>query len=65
MKALARDRDARYGSAIEFARDFAAAKLFPGGSFQSDKDHVTTTTRNLDLPTTRSPVISFHAGKSP
>jgi formylglycine-generating enzyme required for sulfatase activity len=41
----------------------AGAKVIRGGSFQSDKDHVTTTTRNLDLPTTRSPVIGFRCAK--
>jgi serine/threonine-protein kinase len=42
----------------------AGAKAIRGGSFQCDKDHVTTTTRNLDLPTTRSPTIGFRCAKS-
>jgi serine/threonine-protein kinase len=41
----------------------AGAKAIRGGSFQCDKDHVTTTTRNLDLPTTRSPTIGFRCAK--
>jgi serine/threonine-protein kinase len=42
----------------------AGAKVIRGGSFQSDRDHVTTTTRNLELPTKRSPVIGFRCAKS-
>ena len=41
----------------------ANAKVIRGGSFKSDKDHVTTTTRNLDLATTRSPTIGFRCAK--
>jgi serine/threonine-protein kinase len=41
----------------------AAAKVIRGGSFKSDKDHVTATTRNLDLATTRSPTIGFRCAK--
>jgi serine/threonine-protein kinase len=41
----------------------ADAKVIRGGSFKSDKDHVTTTTRNLELPTTRSPTIGFRCAK--
>ena len=42
----------------------AGAKVIRGGSFKSDKDHVTTTTRNLDLTTSRSPTIGFRCAKS-
>jgi serine/threonine-protein kinase len=42
----------------------AGAKVIRGGSFKSDKDHVTTTTRNLDLATSRSPTIGFRCAKS-
>ena len=42
----------------------ADAKVIRGGSFQSDKDHVTATTRNLDHAGTRSPVIGFRCAKS-
>jgi serine/threonine-protein kinase len=41
----------------------AGAKVIRGGSFKSDKDHVTATTRNLDLATTRSPVIGFRCAR--
>jgi len=41
----------------------AGAKVIRGGSFKSDKDHVTTTTRNLDLATSRSPTIGFRCAK--
>jgi len=41
----------------------ADAKVIRGGSFKSDKDHITTTTRNLDLATTRSPTIGFRCAK--
>ncbi len=40
------------------------AKVIRGGSYQSDKDHVTTTTRNLDHATSRSPIIGFRCAKS-
>jgi serine/threonine-protein kinase len=40
------------------------AKVIRGGSFDSDKDHVTTTTRNLELPTKRSPKIGFRCARS-
>ena len=39
------------------------AKVIRGGSFKSDKDHVTTTTRNLDLATSRSPAIGFRCAR--
>ena len=42
----------------------AGVKVIRGGSFKSDKDHVTTTTRNLDIPTTRSPAIGFRCARS-
>lgn len=41
----------------------AGAKVVRGGSFKSDQDHVTTTTRNLDLATTRSPTIGFRCAR--
>jgi formylglycine-generating enzyme required for sulfatase activity len=41
----------------------ARAKVVRGGSFKSDKDHVTTTTRNLDLATSRSPTIGFRCAR--
>jgi formylglycine-generating enzyme required for sulfatase activity len=40
------------------------AKVIRGGSFKSDKEHVTTTTRNLDHASTRSPLIGFRCAKS-
>lgn len=42
----------------------ADAKVIRGGSYQSDKLHATTTTRNLDHASTRSPVIGFRCAKS-
>jgi serine/threonine-protein kinase len=42
----------------------ADAKVIRGGSYQSDKFHVTTTTRNLDHASTRSPAIGFRCAKS-
>jgi serine/threonine-protein kinase len=42
----------------------AGAKAIRGGSYMSDKEHVTTTTRNLELATTRSPRIGFRCAKS-
>jgi serine/threonine protein kinase/formylglycine-generating enzyme required for sulfatase activity len=42
----------------------ADAKVIRGGSYKSDKDHVTTTTRNLDHASARSPVIGFRCAKS-
>jgi serine/threonine-protein kinase len=41
----------------------AGAKVIRGGSFKSDKDHVTTTTRNLELATSRSPTIGFRCAR--
>jgi formylglycine-generating enzyme required for sulfatase activity len=41
------------------------AKVIRGGSFKSDQEHVTTTTRNLDHASTRSPLIGFRCAKSP
>jgi formylglycine-generating enzyme required for sulfatase activity len=41
----------------------AGAKVIRGGSFQSDRLHVTTVTRNLELPSTRSSVIGFRCAK--
>ena len=43
----------------------ADAKAIRGGSYKSDKNHVTTTARNLDHAATRSPVIGFRCAKSP
>jgi formylglycine-generating enzyme required for sulfatase activity len=40
------------------------AKVIRGGSFKSDQDHVTATTRNLDHASTRSPLIGFRCAKS-
>ncbi len=40
------------------------AKVIRGGSFDSDRSHVTTVARNLDLPTTQSPRIGFRCAKS-
>jgi serine/threonine-protein kinase len=42
----------------------ADAKVIRGGSYKSDEKHVTTTTRNLDHASTRSPVIGFRCAKS-
>jgi len=42
----------------------ADAKVIRGGSYKSHKDHVTTTTRNLEHASTRSPVIGFRCAKS-
>jgi len=41
----------------------ADAKVNRGGWFESDKDHVTTTARNLDHASSRSPVIGFRCAK--
>ncbi len=41
----------------------ADGKAIRGGSFQSDKFHVTTTTRNLDHASTRSATIGFRCAK--
>lgn len=41
----------------------ADAKVIRGGSFESDKNHATTTTRNLDHAITRSPQIGFRCAK--
>jgi formylglycine-generating enzyme required for sulfatase activity len=43
----------------------AGAKAIRGGSFQSDKDHVTSTARNFELGTRNSPLIGFRCAKSP
>jgi serine/threonine-protein kinase len=40
------------------------AKVIRGGSFKSDQEHVTTTTRNLDHASTRSPLIGFRCARS-
>jgi formylglycine-generating enzyme required for sulfatase activity len=42
----------------------ADAKVIRGGSYQADRFHATTTTRNLDHASTRSPVIGFRCAKS-
>jgi formylglycine-generating enzyme required for sulfatase activity len=42
----------------------ADAKVIRGGSFHSDKDHVTTTTRNLDHAGSQSPAVGFRCAKS-
>jgi eukaryotic-like serine/threonine-protein kinase len=42
----------------------ADAKVIRGGSYKSDKGHVTTTTRNLDHASTSSLVIGFRCAKS-
>jgi formylglycine-generating enzyme required for sulfatase activity len=39
------------------------AKVIRGGSFQSDRLHVTAVTRNLELPSSRSPAIGFRCAK--
>jgi serine/threonine-protein kinase len=39
------------------------AKVIRGGSYQSDRFHVTTTTRNLDHASTRSALIGFRCVK--
>ena len=41
------------------------AKVIRGGSFKSDQEHATTTTRNLDHASTRSPLIGFRCAKAP
>ena len=41
------------------------AKAVRGGSFESDKYHVTTTTRNLDLAASHSNKIGFRCAKTP
>jgi serine/threonine-protein kinase len=40
------------------------AKVIRGGSFKSDQEHVTTTTRNLDHASILSPLIGFRCAKS-
>jgi formylglycine-generating enzyme required for sulfatase activity len=42
----------------------ADGKVIRGGSYQSDRLHATTTARNLDHASTRSPVIGFRCAKS-
>ncbi len=39
------------------------AKVIRGGSYQSDRFHATTVTRNLELPSTRSAAIGFRCAK--
>jgi formylglycine-generating enzyme required for sulfatase activity len=39
------------------------AKVIRGGSYQSDRLHVTAVTRNLELPSTRSAAIGFRCAK--
>lgn len=39
------------------------AKAIRGGSYQSDRLHVTAVTRNLELPSKRSPAIGFRCAK--
>lgn len=39
------------------------AKVIRGGSFQSDRLHVTAITRNLEVPSRRSPAIGFRCAK--
>jgi len=41
----------------------ADGKAIRGGSYQSDRFHVTATTRNLDHSSTRSPTIGFRCAK--
>jgi eukaryotic-like serine/threonine-protein kinase len=41
------------------------AKVIRGGSFESDRNHVTTVTRNLDVTTSQSPRIGFRCARSP
>ena len=41
------------------------AKVIRGGSYKCDNEHVTTTTRNLDHASTRSPLIGFRCAKLP
>jgi serine/threonine-protein kinase len=42
----------------------ADAKVIRGGSYKSDKNHVTATARNLDHASSRSPEIGFRCAKS-
>jgi formylglycine-generating enzyme required for sulfatase activity len=39
------------------------AKVLRGGSFRSDRNHVTTTTRNLERPSARSDEIGFRCAR--
>jgi iron(II)-dependent oxidoreductase len=39
------------------------AKVIRGGSYESDKLHVTTTTRNLDHASAHRPTIGFRCAK--
>jgi formylglycine-generating enzyme required for sulfatase activity len=50
------------GSTASFAIP-AGAKAIRGGSFESDRRHVTTTARNLERPATQSPSIGFRCAK--
>ena len=50
------------GEAAAFAIP-GGAKVIRGGSYQSDRLHVTAVTRNLELPATRSPAIGFRCAK--
>jgi formylglycine-generating enzyme required for sulfatase activity len=50
------------GGAAAFAIP-VGAKVIRSGSYQSDRLHVTAVTRNLELPSTRSPTIGFRCAK--
>jgi formylglycine-generating enzyme required for sulfatase activity len=50
------------GGRTEFAIP-PGAKVIRGGSYQSDRQFVTSVTRNLDLPSARSPAIGFRCAK--
>jgi formylglycine-generating enzyme required for sulfatase activity len=50
------------GGHTEFAIPIGA-KAIRGGSYQSDRQFVTSVTRNLDLPSARSPAIGFRCAK--
>jgi formylglycine-generating enzyme required for sulfatase activity len=50
------------GGHTEFAIP-VGAKVIRGGSYQSDRQFVTSVTRNLDVPSARSPAIGFRCAK--
>jgi iron(II)-dependent oxidoreductase len=52
------------GSAAAFDAP-PGAKSIRGGSFESDRNHITTTTRNLERPARHSPAIGFRCAKTP
>ncbi len=53
-----------YPGSAASAETSSDARVIRGGSFKSDKDHITTTSRNSERAGTRSPLIGFRCAKS-